>query len=303
MKKLLLLLTVLMVISGSMAVFANGDQESEGPSYKDGVYFAQEENFAGSGWKYYVVLSVEDGKIADAYWGGTNIQPQGDKRRMSENKSYGMVKYGSAASYWYEQAEAAEAWLIKNQDPAAFEYTDDKGHTDQLKTDGGAGVSVHVIEFYTLAEEALQGAAVPSGKLKADDYVVNVKLAPADNGWASAVDFIVANGTIVSANLNAVNTAPLADDGSNANLFAKDKDGNPDPRKPLSKDQLGEGYGMKAFAGSEYEWNEQAEMLEAYIIENQTVPEMKDDATTDAIAGVSIHINDTVELFSKAFGM
>lgn len=300
---MLLIAAVLMIVFGGATVFANGDQESKGPSYTDGVYYAQEENFAGSGWKYFVVLSVEDGKIADAYWGGTNIQPKGDKRRMSENKSYGMVKYGSASSYWYEQAEAAEAWLLANQDPAAFEYTDDKGHTDMLKTDAGTGVSVHVIEFYTLAAEALAGSAVPAGKLEAEDYVVNVSLAPSDSGWASAFDFIVANGTIVSANLNAVNAASLADDGSNANLFAEDKEGNPDPKKPLSKDEIGEGYGMKAYAGSEYEWNEQAEMIEAYILENQSIPEMKADATTDAIAGVSIHINEYVELFSKAFGM
>ncbi|MBI9107391.1 MAG: hypothetical protein JEZ04_11665 [Spirochaetales bacterium] len=302
MKKLFLLLTVLLIVFTGTTIFAKGNQESSGPSYTDGVYYAQEENFAGSGWKYFVVISVENGKISETYWGGTNIQPQGDKRRMSENKAYGMVKYGKAASYWYEQAEAAEAWLLKNQDPAAFKYTDAEGHTDMLKTDAGTGVSVHVIEFYTLAGKALSGKAVPAGKIKANDYVVNVKLAPADNGWAAAADFIVANGTIVSVNLNAVNKNPLADDGSNANLFAKDKDGNPDPRKPLSKDELGEGYGMKAFAGSKFEWNEQAEMLEAYILKNQSVPEMKADATTDAIAGVSIHINDIVKLFSDAFG-
>ena len=300
MKRALLFIAVLLIATGT-AVFANGDQE-EGPSYNDGVYFAQEEDYAGSGWRYFVVLSVEDGKISDAYWGGTNVQPQGDKRRMSENKKYGMVKYGNASSYWYEQAEAAEKWLLKNQNPAAMEYTDDSGHTELLKTDGGTGVTVHVIEFYSLAEKALAGAPVPMGKLKADDFVVNVKLAPGDNGWASAADFIVANGTIVAVNLNAAYTAPLADDGSNANYFGKDGDGNPDPGKPLSKDQIGEGYGMKAYAGSKYEWFEQAEMLEAYILENQTVPEMKTDATTDAIAGVSIHINDVVEMFSKAFG-
>lgn len=302
MKKLLLTVVVLMIIF-SGTVFANGKQESDGPSYKDGVYFAQEENFAGSGWKYFVVVSVEDGKIADSYWGGTNIQAKGDKRVMSENKSYGMVKYGSAASYWYEQAEAAEAWLLENQNPAAFKYTDEKGHTDALTTDAGAGVSVHVIEFYTLAEEALSGKAVPAGDFKTDAYVVNAALAPSESGWASSVDFIVVNGTIVSANINAVNAAPLADDGSNANLFAKDADGNPNPRSPLSKDEIKDGYGMKAFAGSEYEWYEQAEMIEAYILENQSIPEMKADATTDAIAGVSIHINEYVELFSKAFGM
>ena len=55
---------------------------------------------------------------------------------------------------WFEQAQAAEAHLLDIQDPTAIEYTSDEGHTDAI-----SGATIHVVEFFTLAEEALEGAA------------------------------------------------------------------------------------------------------------------------------------------------
>ncbi|MFP4151376.1 MAG: hypothetical protein ACLFSV_00950, partial [Alkalispirochaeta sp.] len=41
--------------------------------YEDGVYFAQEDGFnERTGWKYMVVLEVEDGEIVSATWEGAN---------------------------------------------------------------------------------------------------------------------------------------------------------------------------------------------------------------------------------------
>lgn len=300
MKKLVSIFIVLAVLLSASAVFANGQQEGGAAAYTDGVYFAQEDAFAGSGYKYFVVVTVSGGKITDAYWGGTNVQPNGDKRKMSENKQYGMVKFGKAASYWYEQAEAAEKWLIANQNPAAMEYTDDHGHTDMLKTDGGAGVSIHVIEFYSLVEKALSGTAVPAGSFKANDYVVKVKMPAGNTGWATAADFIVANGTIVDVNYNSVYSNKPSEDGKNAAYFGKDSDGKVDATKPLSKDQIGEVYGMKK-AGSQFEWNEQAAKVEDYILKNQAIFAANADGKTDAIAGVSVHVNEFIEIFNKAF--
>ncbi len=46
---------------------------------------------------------------------------------------------------------------------------------------------------------------------------------------------------------------------------------------PQTKNELGEGYGMKAYAGSAYEWNEQAAALAAYAV-GKTVEELKSGA-------------------------
>ena len=267
--------------------------------YEDGVYFARDE--ISSSWTYFVIVTVEGGKITDAYWGGTNFVPQGDKRVLSEEGTYGMVAYGGAQSYWYEQAEAAEAWLIENQDPSAFEqyYTDEEGHTDALTTDGGASVSVHVSEFFTLAQEALASDPIPAGDY-GDTPVVTAKGAVGENGWQELAEFIVANGTIVAVDFDALFAGEYIAEGDDATAqyFVVDEEGNATAQ---SKDQLKEAYGMVAYGGSELEWYQQAELLEQYVLENQNIYALTEDGHADGVAGVSVHANGFVELFEEAF--
>jgi major membrane immunogen (membrane-anchored lipoprotein) len=274
----------------------------EAPMYEDGVYFAKEDMFSAySGWRYFVIIEVDGGKIVDAQWRGTNYVPVGDKRVQSEANTYGMVAFGDAASYWYEQAEAAEAWLLENQDPAAFEalYTDEDGHTDALTTDGGAAVSVHVVEFYSLAEKALASAPVAAGSY-GDVAVLNAALEKDDHGWIYAADFIVVNGTIVDANINPVYANEYVEGADDAANFKVDDEGK---ATALSKKAIGDDYGMVAFGDAQAEWYVQAESVEAFILENQGIDvELDETGHTDAVAGVSIHINEMTSLFAMAFG-
>ena len=290
-KKLLLVVIALIMVLSVLGGCAKA-------KYEDGVYFARDE--IGSSWTYFVIVTVEKGKITDAYWGGTNFVPQGDKRVLSENGTYGMVQFGGAQSYWYEQAEAAEAWLLKNQDPTKFEefYTDEEGHTDALKTDGGATVSVHVKEFFTLAAEALASDPIPAG-MYGDVAVVTAKGEPSDNGWQELTEFIVVNGTIVGVDFDALYTKEYVAEGDDANAKYFVVDG--DKATAQSKDQLKETYGMTA-AGSELEWYQQAELLEKYVLENQTIFSVNDEGYTDDVAGVSVHASGFYALFNEAFG-
>ena len=150
MKKRILFVLMALVLVASM--FAG----CSAAKYKDGVYFAKGE--FSNDWRDFVVVTVEKGKITDAYWGGTNTVPQGDKRVISENGGYDMVTYGGAKSQWFEQAKACEDWLLKNQDPAKFDslYSDAEGHTTALTTDTGASVSIHVKGFFALAHQRYQ---------------------------------------------------------------------------------------------------------------------------------------------------
>jgi major membrane immunogen (membrane-anchored lipoprotein) len=120
--------------------------------YKDGTYYAEEESFA-NGWKYTATITVLNGKIIAADWNGINENGGPDKDTVSASGEYGLVAKGGAQAEWHEQAAKAEAFLIEKQDPKAITYTDDKGHTDAI-----AGVSIHVSEFFELAEKALEGA-------------------------------------------------------------------------------------------------------------------------------------------------
>ena len=292
MKKRILFVLMALVLVASM--FAG----CSAAKYKDGVYFAKGE--FSNDWRDFVVVTVEKGKITDAYWGGTNTVPQGDKRVISENGGYDMVTYGGAKSQWFEQAKACEDWLLKNQDPAKFDslYSDAEGHTTALTTDTGASVSIHVKGFFALVAQALAYEPVPAGQY-GETRVVNVAGEPTEQGWKDLADFIVVNGTIVSANYDAIYTKEYVAEGENANAQYFKVDG--DKATALSKDQIGDGYGMKA-AGSALEWYEQAALLEDYVVANQTIFPVNADGYADGITGVSVHAVGFYSLFNQAFG-
>jgi len=156
MRKIATILMVLIMVS--VFAFAEGQQEapaSEGPmTLEDGFYFAQEDGFSErTGWKYIAMLKVEDGKIVEATWDGANVNAGPSKKVLSKNGEYGMVENGGAQAPWFEQADKAEAYLLETQDPTEIEYTSDEGHVDSI-----SGVTIHVIEFFSLAEEALKEA-------------------------------------------------------------------------------------------------------------------------------------------------
>ena len=292
MKKRILIVVMALVLIVSMF---SGCAASK---YKDGVYYAMGES--SNDWRDFVVVTVEKGKIVDAYWGGVNTVPQGDKRVISENGGYDMVTYAGAKSQWYEQAKACEDWLIKNQDPAKFDslYSDAEGHTAALTTDSGASVSVHVKSFFTLAAQALASTPVAAGQY-GDTRVVNVAGEPDDKGWKDLADFVVVNGTIVFANYDGLYSNEYVAEGENSNAKYFKVEG--DTATALSKDQIKEGYGMTA-AGSALEWYQQAELLEKYVVDNQTIFPVTADGYADGVAGVSVHAIGFYSLFNQVFG-
>ncbi|GFR36987.1 hypothetical protein PRECH8_02830 [Insulibacter thermoxylanivorax] len=121
--------------------------------YKDGTYYAEEPDFGSSGWKYTATITVMAGNIVAADWNGIHKDGGDDKDTVSKNGEYGMVEKGGAQAEWHEQAYLAEQYLIETQDPTAITYTTEQGHTDAI-----SGVTIHVVEFFTLAEEALANA-------------------------------------------------------------------------------------------------------------------------------------------------
>ena len=294
MKKLALLLIVLMTVTAFAGCApaepepqpepqpseetqepAQPAEETANFDVADGVYYAQEAAFAGSGWKYNVIVTVAGGKVVDVNWNGTNVRGGDDKKTASESGAYGMVAYGNAQAEWHEQAQAAEQYLLDNQ-TTEVNYTDDQGHTDAI-----AGVSIHVSEFFTLVDEALANGPVAQGAYT-DGYFY-AELPEDEKGFTYLGQFQVVNGTIVSANLN-----------------AKSKD---DEGKDTSKKEMGDDYGMVAYGGAQAEWYAQAEAVEAFILANQGFDVTLDaEGKTDAVAGASIHLNQFAELFNMTLG-
>lgn len=249
-----------------------GTTEEQG-KYQDGVYYAQGEPDAKTGWQYYVTLAVSGGKITDVEWNGINANVGVDKVTYSKEGKYGM-KAGGASSEWHEQAEKAEQYLIEIQDPKAVTL-DEEGKTDAI-----SGVSVHVNELFGLADQALAAGPVQAGPYKDGTYHAEGEKFDEHSGWKETADVVITAGKIVKVNFSGVNEA------------GEDKKQNSIDGK----------YGMKEKGGAQAEWHEQAAKAEAYLVEKQDPASLtfNEEGKTDAISGVSISLNTYFDLVTKA---
>ncbi|TCZ76350.1 FMN-binding protein [Paenibacillus albiflavus] len=289
MKKLSMLLAAIMLVSVLAACGSKANDEASTPAptttpaassdvaqgtLADGNYFAQEDKFEDSGWKYMVEIEVKDGKIANVNWTGANKDGGMDKKALDKAGKYGMKEKAKAQAEWYEQAEKVEKFLIEKQDVKAITF-DDKGKTDAI-----SGVSISVNAFAKLADQALAAGPVAKGPYKDGTYHAEQKAFDEKSGWKSTADVTIVNGQIVAANWNAVH-----------------KDGGDDKKKQSIDGK----YGMKA-GGASAEWHEQAALVEAELLAKQDPAKIavKEDGKTDAISGVSIHVSDFMTLVQEA---
>lgn len=126
------------------------DETGQTPArLKDGTYRAEEETY-DSGYRYFVELTVSDGRIAAVNWDAEAENGGPTKKETSKNGDYVMTPDGPP---WHEQAETMEAALIASQDPAKLVFNEETG-----KTDAYAGVSVDISSFVELAVSALNQA-------------------------------------------------------------------------------------------------------------------------------------------------
>ena len=259
MKRILIILIILILMAVvSVSAFA--------ATLKDGVYFAQEDQFPNSGWKYNVTLVVKNGRINDVAWNGSNVNAGPTKDEMSRNGLYKMVEYGNAIAPWWKQAEAVEKKLLAAQDINAITLSDSDGHTDAV-----SGATIKVAPFVALVKQALAAGPVGYGPYKDGTY--RAEESAFDHGYKYFVDVTVTSGYIVSVNWDAV-----AEDGSK-NKEQKSLDGE---------------YNMVAYGGAMAPWWEQARAVEMNVIKKQSVRQ------PDAVSGASIGLDPFYTLLNKA---
>lgn len=258
MKKLIVVALALFVLAGS--AFAQVDLAK----IKDGVYFAQGDDYSKSGWKEQVAVEVSKGKIVRVEWNGvSNIAGAADKKAFAAAGKYGMVKASKIKAEWDAQAKAAEAYLVKTQDINLLKFSADG------KTDAISGATFTVSEFFTLAKAALASTPVAKGAYK-DGWYYKETGAFDKSGWKETVLITVVNGTLVDVVWNSI---------------PKDA-----AKKSKILESISGGYKMNAKNG---EWYVQAKRVEAAIVKagDPSKIAMKADGKTDAISGVSITAN------------
>jgi len=237
---------------------------------KDGVYFAQDNEFPKSGWKEQVVVTVSGGKIADVNWNGVSNLGLADKKTVAAAGAYGMKKASKLGLEWDQQAAAVEAYLVKTQDVGFNKFKPD------TTTDAITGASIHVKSFFDLVNKALAAGPVAKGIYKKDGWYFKQQADfDARTGWKDSVLLTVVNGTVVDVLWNGTNK-----DAKLKSKLVEAKEGR---------------YGMAKVA-KQGEWDVQAAAVQAAILKAQDpakIP-LKPDTTTDAISGASIHATAVV---------
>ena len=243
-----------------------------GSPVEDGIYFAMEDEFSRSGWRYTIIIEVTDGKMTHVDWNAAYYQGGKDKKTLSEDGEYGMVAYGNASAEWHEQALAVESFVLEKQNVEEIVLRED-GRSDVV-----SGATIRLGEFVNLFNKAIDQGPVGFGKFEDGPFFVQAS-EPDRSGWVDQISGTVIGGRIASVYWTAVNTE-----------YEEDK-------RTLSEEGI---YSMTS-AGAVAEWHEQAEAVEAFLIAEQSLESILvlEDGKTDVISGATMRVNTFVELLQN----
>ena len=223
--------------------------------------------------------------------------------------SYGMKAYGGAKYEWYEQAAALAQYAVgKTLSELKNGAVNESGKA--ADADLASTATIYLGGYVTAIEKAVANAkhlGARSGdvlKLASINSIAS-SAAAADGKDGTAqldcdVTAITMNGDVITSCYIDSLQAKVAFDASGvitSDLSAALR----------TKNELGEEYGMKAWAGAKYEWNEQAASFAAYVtgktaaeVAGIAVNERTAPADADLAATVTIAIGGFQALIAKA---
>lgn len=220
---------------------------------------------------------------------------------------YGMKESGSAYE-WNEQAAAlaryAEGKTVEELKTAAI---DESGHA--LDADLASSASIYLGGFVAGIEQAVNNARHLGAKMGARltlasrNTLDGSKNAGDEDGVAqldSQIAAVTWNGDVIS-------SCYIDGIQPKVRFDAKGVITSDLTAEVLTKNQLGEDYGMVTYGGAQFEWNEQAASFAAYVT-GKTAAEVSGIAVTEAgkaedadlSSGVTISIGSFLELIQKA---
>jgi len=136
MKRILFALLIALALLGFSAC-------ESAPEYKDGTYTAEEQEFS-NGYRYFVEITVEEGKIAEVVYDAYSEDGSETKDAKSRAGNYPMKEKGNAQWDWHVQADNLEEYLVSTQ--------------STQQPDAITGATIGIDSFYTLVNEALAEA-------------------------------------------------------------------------------------------------------------------------------------------------
>ena len=224
-------------------------------------------------------------------------------------EEYGMKAYGGAKYEWNEQAAAVAAYAVgKTVEELKSGAVNEAGKA--ADADLATTATISIGGFISAIEDAVANArdlgAQAGDELKLASIALAGKSHGADgeNAGLAQLDCDAAvltmkDGVITSCNIDSVQ-AKVNFDAVGAITT--------DLTAPLqTKNQLGENYGMKAWGGAKYEWNEQSAAFASYVtgktpaqVAGIAVTEDNTPADVDLASTVTISVTGFRNLIEKA---
>ena len=231
--------------------------------------------------------------------------------KNEKGANYGMVAYGGAIAEWDAQVAALCNFAVgKTVEELKNGAVSESGYAPE-GTDLASSATIYLGGYVSVIEAAVNNAkylgAIDGDELKLVtlNTVGSSVSATAEKAGTAQLDANIAvvtvkDGVISSCIIDAVQ-GRIGFDATGAITT--------DLTAPVqTKNELGEGYGMKAWGQAQYEWNEQAASFAAYVtgktadqVAGIAVAEGK-PADADLAASVTIKIGDFQGLIAKAFG-
>ena len=225
----------------------------------------------------------------------TSVAPQ-TKNELGE--AYGMKAWAGAKFKWNEQAANFAAYVTGKTaaDVAGIAINEATKPADG--TDLAASVTISIGGFQALIEKVApvsdEAAALKTG-LAVIASAAESKSAEGETNGEAKYDVTVAavtvdeNGVIQSCAIDSIGTSVAFDAAGLLVDF--------DPAAAvLTKTELGDAYGMKAYAGAKYEWYEQAQALADFAV-GKTVEELRAGAVNEAGKAADADLATTATIY------
>ncbi|MEG2935423.1 MAG: hypothetical protein RR844_02910 [Clostridium sp.] len=218
-----------------------------------------------------VELTYENGEVSDLFIDYDYMHAGNSKRALCEKGEY-VMKEGEEFN-WAQQVDKLTDFIKENK----YDLSKVGSSAETQTTDAVTGVSIKVNGYVETIKEAMD--AVEAGKLTANEDLKTYKYEQEGEKGTTIVEITYAKDKPVDLFIDY-----LQDGKSKRELCAKGE------------------YVMKE--GEEFTWAQQADLLTAFIIENNfdlsKVGSSAETQTTDAVTGVSIKVNGYVTAVQEA---
>ncbi len=231
------------------------------------------------------------------------------KTKQELKDEYGMRKNSGIGKEWNEQADAFAAYVVgKTVDEVKGIAIDEEARPTDA--DLSASVTIHINELIAGVEKAVANAqdlgATDTDKL---GLAITSNIAKSKEATAEAAGLVQAytHYAAVTTDANGKITSSVLDASQgNVNFDATGVITSDLAVAPQTKQEIKEGYGMKAKSAIGKEWYEQANSFAAYVM-GKTAAEVSGIAMTEGYAAdadlkssVTVHVTDFVAVVAKA---